>query len=68
MAMVSVRDNGEGFSDDLAPRIFDPFSQGERQPDRSQGGLGLGLALVKSLAHLHGALAWWHGARKQRRP
>ncbi|MBC7685815.1 MAG: sensor histidine kinase, partial [Bdellovibrionales bacterium] len=51
---VSVRDNGEGFSPDLAVRIFDLFSQGERQPDRSQGGLGLGLALVKSLVKLHG--------------
>lgn len=51
---VRVQDNGEGFSADLLPRLFDLFSQGERQPDRSQGGLGLGLALVKSLVQLHG--------------
>jgi signal transduction histidine kinase/ActR/RegA family two-component response regulator len=51
---VTVQDNGEGFSADLLPRLFDLFSQGERQPDRSQGGLGLGLALVKSLVQLHG--------------
>ncbi len=54
MLVVTVRDNGEGISADLLPRIFDLFSQGERKPDRSQGGLGLGLALVKSLVQLHG--------------
>jgi signal transduction histidine kinase/ActR/RegA family two-component response regulator len=52
--LVTVRDDGEGIAPDLLPRIFDLFSQGERTPDRSQGGLGLGLALVKSLVHLHG--------------
>jgi CheY-like chemotaxis protein len=51
---VRVFDNGEGFSAELLPRLFELFSQGERQPDRSQGGLGLGLALVKSLVQLHG--------------
>ncbi|MFL6660051.1 MAG: ATP-binding protein [Massilia sp.] len=51
---VKVEDNGEGFSDELMPRLFDLFAQGERQPDRAQGGLGLGLALVKSLVQLHG--------------
>ncbi len=51
---VAVEDNGEGFSEELLPRIFDLFSQGERTPDRSQGGLGLGLALVQSLVRLHG--------------
>ena len=51
---VTVADNGEGFTDALLPRIFDLFSQGERTPDRAQGGLGLGLALVQSLVRLHG--------------
>jgi signal transduction histidine kinase/CheY-like chemotaxis protein len=51
---ITVEDNGEGFSDELMPRLFDLFAQGERQPDRAQGGLGLGLALVKSLVQLHG--------------
>jgi signal transduction histidine kinase/CheY-like chemotaxis protein len=51
---VIVSDNGEGISGDLLPRVFELFSQGERQPDRSQGGLGLGLALVRSLVQLHG--------------
>lgn len=51
---VTVGDNGEGFPAELLPRIFDLFSQGERSPDRAQGGLGLGLALVRSLVQLHG--------------
>jgi signal transduction histidine kinase/ActR/RegA family two-component response regulator len=52
--VVTVQDSGEGFAPELLPHIFDLFSQGERTPDRSQGGLGLGLALVKSLVQLHG--------------
>ncbi len=52
--VLTVQDSGEGIGPELLPRIFDLFSQGERTPDRSQGGLGLGLALVKSLVQLHG--------------
>jgi signal transduction histidine kinase/ActR/RegA family two-component response regulator len=52
--LVTVQDSGEGLAPELLPHIFDLFSQGERMPDRSQGGLGLGLALVKSLVQLHG--------------
>jgi len=51
---VAVRDNGQGLDPPILPYIFDLFIQAERTPDRSQGGLGLGLALVKSLAVLHG--------------
>jgi signal transduction histidine kinase/CheY-like chemotaxis protein len=51
---VSVRDNGMGIEPDVLPYIFDLFTQAERTPDRSQGGLGIGLALVKSLVALHG--------------
>jgi signal transduction histidine kinase/ActR/RegA family two-component response regulator len=51
---VSVRDNGVGIAPDVLPYIFDLFTQAERTPDRSQGGLGIGLALVKSLVNLHG--------------
>ena len=51
---IAVRDNGQGIDPSILPYIFDLFIQAERTPDRSQGGLGLGLALVKSLAVLHG--------------
>ena len=52
--VVRVKDNGSGISADLLPRIFDLFIQGHRSSDRAQGGLGLGLALVKNLVALHG--------------
>lgn len=51
---VSVEDDGIGIAPSLLPNIFDLFAQAERSPDRSQGGLGLGLALVKSLLELQG--------------
>lgn len=50
---LSVRDNGIGIDASLLPHVFDLFAQGARTPDRAQGGLGVGLALVKSLAALH---------------
>jgi signal transduction histidine kinase/CheY-like chemotaxis protein len=55
---VSVRDNGVGIAPDILPYIFDLFTQAERTPDRSQGGLGIGLALVKSLVALHGGTVY----------
>lgn len=51
---LSVGDNGSGIDPELMPEIFDLFTQGERSSDRRQGGLGLGLALVKSLVAMHG--------------
>lgn len=53
-ANVVVSDNGSGIAPSLQPYIFDLFTQAERTPDRQQGGLGLGLALVKSITNLHG--------------
>jgi PAS domain S-box-containing protein len=50
----SVRDSGMGIEPALLPHVFDLFTQGERSLDRSQGGLGIGLALVKRLTELHG--------------
>jgi signal transduction histidine kinase len=48
-----VQDNGIGIGPELLPAVFDLFTQGQRTPDRAQGGLGLGLALVKKLVELH---------------
>jgi signal transduction histidine kinase/CheY-like chemotaxis protein len=52
--VIRVRDNGVGISPDLLPRVFDLFIQAERSADRAQGGLGIGLSLVKNLIELHG--------------
>jgi PAS domain S-box-containing protein len=51
---IDVLDNGIGMAPDLAARAFELFAQAERSSDRSSGGLGLGLALVRSLVELHG--------------
>ncbi|MEW7847844.1 ATP-binding protein [Massilia aurea] len=52
--VIDVRDDGIGMDARLVERVFDLFTQAERTPDRSQGGLGLGLALARSLVELHG--------------
>lgn len=51
---LAVQDNGVGISAELMPHVFDMFTQDKRTIDRSEGGLGLGLALVKRLVELHG--------------
>ena len=52
--VISVADNGSGIATDMLQSIFEPFVQGKRTQERAQGGLGLGLALVKNLVSLHG--------------
>nr|WP_229423167.1 PAS domain S-box protein [Telluria aromaticivorans] len=51
---ICVTDNGIGIDGSLLPQVFDLFTQAERTPDRSQGGLGIGLALVRNMVALHG--------------
>jgi PAS domain S-box-containing protein len=54
LARIRVSDNGSGIEPALLPHLFELFTQGKRTLDRSQGGLGLGLALVKNMTALHG--------------
>ena len=51
---ISVRDDGEGIAADVLPLVFDLFVQGSTSFDRAQGGLGIGLSLVRGLVELHG--------------
>jgi signal transduction histidine kinase/ActR/RegA family two-component response regulator len=53
-ACLSVTDNGSGIAPEFLPHMFGLFTQSTRMPDRSQGGLGLGLPLVKHLTEAHG--------------
>lgn len=52
--IVSVLDNGVGIPENMLPHVFEKFTQVDRQLERSQGGLGIGLSLVKQLVELHG--------------
>ena len=52
-AVIRIRDTGVGIAPGLLPRVFDLFTQAERTLDRSQGGLGIGLALVQRLVEMH---------------
>lgn len=52
-ATVEISDNGTGIAPELLLRVFDLFVQSERTLDRAQGGLGIGLALVKRLVEMH---------------
>ncbi len=53
-SVLRVTDSGVGIAADLLPRVFDLFTQGQRSLDRAQGGLGIGLTLVRHLVELHG--------------
>ncbi|HEY0715099.1 MAG TPA: ATP-binding protein, partial [Polyangia bacterium] len=63
---LSVRDNGIGIDAAVLPHVFDLFMQERQSIDRSQGGLGLGLAIVRSLVALHGGTASVHSGGKGR--
>lgn len=58
--LVTVQDNGVGITTDLLPSIFDLFTQGPRPLARSEGGLGIGLNIVRNLVHLHGGTVEAH--------
>ncbi len=59
-AVIAVTDTGAGMTRDMLPRIFEMFTQIDRHADRAQGGLGIGLTLVKSLVEMHGGNVWAH--------
>jgi PAS domain S-box-containing protein len=53
-AIIEIADNGRGIAPELLPKVFDLFVQGSRTLDRAEGGLGIGLAIVKRLIEMHG--------------
>jgi signal transduction histidine kinase/DNA-binding response OmpR family regulator len=55
---IAVKDEGTGIAAEFLPHIFDLFAQADQSLDRSQGGLGIGLTLVKHLVELHGGRVW----------
>lgn len=61
-AVVHIRDNGIGIPVDMLPRVFDMFSQAGQSLGQAQGGLGIGLTLVRSLVELHGGTVSAHSA------
>ena len=61
-ALLRVRDTGIGIAPEMLPRVFDLFVQAERRLERAQGGVGIGLTLVRKLAELHGGTVEAHSA------
>ncbi|MCC2633814.1 MAG: putative histidine kinase, atypical hybrid [Ramlibacter sp.] len=55
---IAVQDEGAGIEPEFLPHMFDLFAQADQSLDRSQGGLGIGLTLVKHLVELHGGRVW----------
>jgi signal transduction histidine kinase len=65
-AILSVRDNGIGIAPEMFTRVFDLFVQGESSRDRDEGGLGIGLALVRKITEMHGGSVRVTSAGKNR--
>jgi two-component system CheB/CheR fusion protein len=61
-AIIRVRDTGMGIEPELLPRVFDLFTQADRTLGHSQGGLGIGLTMVRSLVQMHGGAVEAHSA------
>src|SRR6266568_7598683 len=59
-AVVRITDDGVGIEPEILPKLFEPFMQADESLHRSQGGLGLGLALIKGLVELHGGSVQAH--------
>ena len=66
--VLTVRDTGIGISREVLPRIFELFVQERQALDRSQGGLGIGLTIVRSLIERHGGSVQMTGHALRRRP
>jgi signal transduction histidine kinase len=68
-AIIRVCDNGIGIPEDMLPLVFEMFTQVDRPQERSQGGLGIGLSLVRGLVEMHGGKveAYSDGPRCRRR-
>jgi two-component system CheB/CheR fusion protein len=62
MVVLSVRDDGQGIDAELLPRLFNLFTQADRSLAHSQGGLGIGLSLVRTLTELHGGTVSAHSS------
>src|SRR5690606_19443334 len=58
--VIEVTDDGIGMDADLLARAFEPFEQGAPTEQRSRGGLGIGLTLVRQLVTMHGGRVWAH--------
>ena len=58
--VIRVKDTGIGIPAEMLPRIFDMFTQVDRSLERSQGGLGIGLTLVRRLVEMHGGTVEAH--------
>jgi PAS domain S-box-containing protein len=65
-AIVQVIDNGEGIEGELVPRLFELFAQADRSLAHSQGGLGIGLSLVRTLVEMHGGRVSMRSAGRSR--